>query len=100
MHEVVDETEDLLGDSEEDHKEMNSGGEIETETYMNYLMAVGGVWVGCFLFLLFSVTQGSVLITIATIGRWAKRPAEEQNDWDIIGLVIGLGGLIVIITLF
>ena len=43
MNKVVDETEYLFGDGEGDHKEMNSGGKIETETYMNYLIAVGGV---------------------------------------------------------
>lgn len=100
MDELVDEKEDVPDNGREDNKEMSNEGKVEKDTYMNYLRAMGGVWVGCFLFLLFSVTQGSVLVTFATVGRWAKRPVEEQDDWDIIGTVIGLGCLVVALALF
>jgi ATP-binding cassette subfamily C (CFTR/MRP) protein 4 len=83
-----------IGD--DDNKEMNSQGLVRTETYLNYLRAMGGVWIGCLLFVLFSMTQTSVLITIASVGRWAERSDSEQSDWDIIGLCIGLGCSVVL----
>lgn len=77
---------------------------------------------------LFSVTQAAVLLTIATVGRWAERPKEEQvgypptfggrggldhmnsissmlffspkNTWDILGLVIGLSSAVVVLAVF
>lgn len=93
------ETTKLLDNGKADHKETNSEGKVEWDTYLNYLRAMGGVWIGVCLFLLFSVTQGSVLFTITTVGRWAEREAEEQNNWDITGLVMGLGGLVVLLSL-
>jgi len=90
----------LLSDGDKDHKEMNQVGNVEWETYANYLRAMGGIWIGGFLLFLFTGTQASVLVTIATVGRWAERPANEQDDWDIVGLVIGLGCLVVVLALF
>jgi len=49
---------------------------------------------------LFSVTQAAVLISIATIGRWAERPTEDQQSWDILGLVLGLSALVVALAIF
>ena len=40
--------------------------------------------------MLFIVTQGCVLATIAAVGTWSDLPAEEQKSWRIIGIVIGL----------
>jgi ATP-binding cassette, subfamily C (CFTR/MRP), member 4 len=85
--------------SEADHKEMNREGSVEWDTYLNYLRAMGGVWIGFFLFILFSATQGSVLYTITTVGRWTERSEEDQDNWDFNGLVIGLGGLVVVLSL-
>ena len=90
----------LFNNGENDHKEMNQEGNVEWDTYANYLRAMGGIWVGGFLFLLFSVTQGSVLVTIAQVGRWSELPVAEQDDWNIVGLVIGLGCLVIVLALF
>jgi ATP-binding cassette subfamily C (CFTR/MRP) protein 4 len=84
----------------EDHREMKQEGKVEMDTYKNYLGAMGGLWIGVFLALLFSITQGSVLVTIAIVGRWAQRPVEDQDDWDMIGLVMGLGCLVIVLALF
>lgn len=70
------------------------------DTYVQYAKAMGGVWVAALLLLLFCITQASVLVTITTIGRWAERPEEEQDDWDILGLVIGLGCLVICLSIF
>lgn len=70
------------------------------DTYIQYAKAMGGVWVASLLLLLFCITQASVLVTIATIGRWAERPEEEQDDWDILGLVIGLGCWVIFLSIF
>ena len=99
---AAEEDPDLLlpSDGDKDHKEMNQEGNVEWETYANYLRAMGGIWIGGFLLFLFTGTQASVLVTIALVGRWAERPANEQDDWDIVGLVIGLGCLVVVLALF
>lgn len=97
---VVDAAVARCGNGKADHKEISNEGSVERDTYANYFRAMGGVWVGGFLLLLFCVTQGSVLFTIATVGRWARRPKEEQNDPNIIAFVMSLGGLVVFLALF
>ena len=44
------------------------------------------------------VTQGSVLACIAVIGRWLEVPAKDQASGDIIGLVTGLVGAIIVLA--
>jgi ATP-binding cassette subfamily C (CFTR/MRP) protein 4 len=91
------------GDSKkagDDNKETKASGIVSIDTYIQYAKAMGGVWVAALLLLLYCITQASVLVTIATIGRWAERPEEEQDDWDILGLVIGLGCLVIFLSVF
>eukprot|EP00980_Cylindrotheca_fusiformis_P029799 scaffold23877_cov230-Cylindrotheca_fusiformis.AAC.1 len=84
----------------EDEKEDSSSGLIRLETFVNYARAMGGLWVAFFLFVLFTITQASVLVTIAMMGRWAERPAPEQREWDILGLVIGLSIAVILLASF
>jgi ATP-binding cassette subfamily C (CFTR/MRP) protein 4 len=86
-------------EASDDTKEMSNQGIVRFETYKNYLKAMGGVRVGVFLLVLFTATQSSVLVTIAYIGQWAKRPNEKQDYWDIMGLVIGLGVVVIMLAL-
>lgn len=74
-----------------DSKEDKAAGVVRFDTYIHYARAMGGVWVAVLMLLLFCITQTSVLVTITTMARWAERPAAEQDSWDILGLVIGLG---------
>jgi hypothetical protein len=71
---------------------------VRFDTYINYLKAMGGVSVGLLLAVLFSVTQASVLFTIASVGRWAEQPPERQSDWEHVGLVVGMAGVVVILA--
>jgi ATP-binding cassette subfamily C (CFTR/MRP) protein 4 len=89
-----------VGNAGEENKEVNTKGVVRNDTYVHYVKAMGGIWVGVLLFVLFSATQASVLITITTIGRWSKRPPDEQDDWDIVGLVLGLGGTVCVLGTF
>ena len=74
-----------------EHKEMSNTGIVKKETFISYLRAMpGGLWTGFFMLMLFIVTQGCVLATIAAVGTWSDLPAEEQKSWRIIGIVIGL----------
>lgn len=82
----------------EEQKEMSKQGIVQVDTYIKYLQAMGGVYIGLFLAVLFSVTQASVLLTIASVGRWAEQPAENQKDWDNVGLVVGMAGVVVILA--
>ena len=81
-------------------QEVKQSGIVQLETYLQYIRAMGGLWVGVLFMVLFSVTQAAVLVTIATVGRWAERPAEEQKSWDILGLVIGLSATVVFLAIF
>ena len=65
-------------DKEAEGQEMNQKGIVKLDTYLNYLRAMGGLWIGVFLAVIFSCTQAAVLVTIATVGRWAERPFDEQ----------------------
>jgi len=108
-------------------KETKAKGIVKSQTYLRYVQAMGGLWVGAFLLLLFSATQSSVLLTIAYMAKWSQRPPADQvslttwlpdnecfafahppnqclylfqNSWDIVGLIIGLAGLVVFLAVF
>jgi ATP-binding cassette subfamily C (CFTR/MRP) protein 4 len=82
----------------DDSKEDLITGDVRFETFINYTRAMGGLWVAGALFILFTITQVSVLVTVAFMGRWAERPAVEQNSWDILGLVIGLSMAVIVLA--
>jgi ABC-type multidrug transport system fused ATPase/permease subunit len=84
----------------DDSKEDQITGVVRLETFINYARAMGGLWVAGALFVLFTITQASVLVTIAFMGRWAERPAAEQNSWDILGLVIGMTVVVIVLASF
>jgi ABC-type multidrug transport system fused ATPase/permease subunit len=84
----------------DDSKEDLITGDVRFETFINYTRAMGGLWVAGALFILFTITQVSVLVTVAFMGRWAERPAAEQNSWDILGLVIGLTMVVIVLASF
>lgn len=86
-------------DGSDDNKEIGKKGFVSNDTYKMYLEALGGVYVGLFLLLLYCVTQGSVLFTMAIVGRWARQPAEEQDDWNFTVLIIGLGCTVLALAL-
>jgi len=75
---------------DQDGKEMNVSGLVRVATFRKYVSAMGGLWVGVFLFVVFTATQMAVLATGAFMGRWAERTPEDQRSWDILGLVIAL----------
>lgn len=81
-------------------KEENVTGDIRFETFVNYANAMGGLWVAVFLFILFTATQASVLVTVAFMGRWAERPVSEQKSWDILGIVIGMSLVVIFLASF
>jgi ATP-binding cassette subfamily C (CFTR/MRP) protein 4 len=84
----------------DDTKEDKVAGVVRMETYKKYAEAMGGIWVAFFLLILFTVTQATALIAVATMGRWAERPPSQQNDKDIILTVVLLGTGVVILACF
>ena len=48
--------------------------------------------------MLFTLTQGSVLACIAAIGRWSEVPPDDQMSANIIGVVTGLVGVVIILA--
>jgi ATP-binding cassette subfamily C (CFTR/MRP) protein 4 len=86
--------------ADKENKEMNIQGFVSSGTFLNYLRAMGGVYIGYCLFVIYSVTQAGVLLTFTTVGRWADRPHSEQDNWDIYGVIFGLGGFVVVFAFF
>jgi ATP-binding cassette subfamily C (CFTR/MRP) protein 4 len=93
-------TNDNVNEAIDDSKEDKVNGVVQWSTYMKYIDAMGGVWVAMGILFVFCATQGTVLWTVTTMGRWAERPPSEQNSWDIIGLVLGQGILLLILAIF
>lgn len=74
-----------------EHKEMSNTGIVKKETFSSYLRAMpGGMWTGFFMLILFVITQGCVLATIAFVGKWSNLPEQEQTSRSILSIVIGL----------
>ncbi|GKY92774.1 hypothetical protein MPSEU_000247200 [Mayamaea pseudoterrestris] len=80
---------------DDDNREIAQQGLVQSDTYLKYIKAMGGLWVGAALFVLFCVTQASVLVTMTYVGKWARRPSSEQDNWDIVGFIIGMGCLVI-----
>lgn len=81
--------------AEEDNQEMNVQGLVRFETFVKYSKAMGGCYWGVIGLALFAITQASSLITIALMGRWSERNPADQDSWDILSLVTGMGVLVV-----
>jgi ATP-binding cassette, subfamily C (CFTR/MRP), member 4 len=98
---VEDANEDAMGAGiDTSHKEDSASGMVRFETYRNYFRAMGGTWIAVALLFLYAATQTSVLYAVAKVGRWAELPVVDQDSWSIIGLVIGVGCLVVALTLY
>ena len=101
---IDDSVEDVLVDDkkkldeDDDQKEQSLQGLVRLETYLNYMRAMGGLWVGFALLVLFCVTQASVLVTIAFVGKWAERPLVQQKEWNIVGPIIGLSVSVILFS--
>lgn len=63
------------GDSQ---KESKAAGIVKLSTWATYAKSMGGVYVGFFLAALYILAQGSVLVSIAVVGKWAEKPKNEQ----------------------
>jgi ATP-binding cassette subfamily C (CFTR/MRP) protein 4 len=58
--------------------ESKGAGAVKLSTWATYAKSMGGVYVGFFLAFLYVLAQGSVLVSIAVVGRWAGKPKNEQ----------------------
>lgn len=81
-------------------KEGKNAGVIELETYKNYINAMGGWRTATMLLLTFCITQGVALWTIITMGEWAELPKNEQQSWDMLGLIIGQVVMAIVLSTF
>ena len=75
LSEAASDTERDLKTSEntDNHKELRVVGEVKRATYLNYARAMpGGIVSGIFMMILFTATQGAVLVCIAALGRWSE----------------------------
>jgi ATP-binding cassette subfamily C (CFTR/MRP) protein 4 len=64
-------------------KESKAAGVVKLSTWAAYAKSMGGVYVGFFLAALYILAQGSVLVSIAQVGRWAEKPKNEQVSHSI-----------------
>mmetsp|Transcript_3038 Transcript_3038/g.8791 ORF Transcript_3038/g.8791 Transcript_3038/m.8791 type:complete len:1373 (-) Transcript_3038:1207-5325(-) len=85
--------------SDDETGETKMQGVVKFTTYKKYSEAMGGIAVGIFLIVLFSITQASVAGTIAALGLWSEKPANEQTSRQILGIVIGLGLCVVTLAI-
>ncbi|KAL7564370.1 hypothetical protein ACA910_001519 [Epithemia clementina (nom. ined.)] len=79
--------------------ERNNQGFVEVETYAEYIKSLGGVCVLVFLVVLYTCTQGSVLVATAAMARWAERDVKDQQEADIVAIVIGMSALVVFLSI-
>jgi ATP-binding cassette subfamily C (CFTR/MRP) protein 4 len=79
-------------------KESRQTGVIKLRTWKNYAKAMGSLWIGLLLFVLFVVTQVSALVVIVYMGKWAEQPLEQQRSSHWNGLVFGLLGALMLLS--
>ena len=77
--------------------EMSNSGSVKLQTFINYMKAMpGGILSGILLGLVFLLTQGSVVATIAITGRWSLLPDQLSS---IMYVVVGLVLTVIILAL-
>ncbi len=86
--------------SDTDHAEKRDTGIISLDTWLSYGKSLGGVVVCLFLFLIFAVTQGLLLLIIVLLGRWAEAPPDEQNSTFWVVMISSLTVSLVILSVF
>lgn len=75
--------------NDEDHKETGNVGVVKMGTFISYCRALpGGILSGFFMLLIFTLTQGAAVASVAVAGRWSVLP--DQTSGDIIGAIVGL----------
>eukprot|EP00538_Stauroneis_constricta_P012629 CAMPEP_0119552576 /NCGR_PEP_ID=MMETSP1352-20130426/5521_1 /TAXON_ID=265584 /ORGANISM="Stauroneis constricta, Strain CCMP1120" /LENGTH=1426 /DNA_ID=CAMNT_0007598827 /DNA_START=60 /DNA_END=4340 /DNA_ORIENTATION=+ len=83
-----------------EQKENRASGFVKFETFTSYFKAMGGTWICVFMLVIFVFTQGSVLLSIAMMGRWAERDPSEQDDWAVVAPIIGLVSMVAVLSIF
>ena len=61
-----------------DQNETSNTGVVKMSTWIEYVSAIGGIWIGISILVLFAMSQTSLLLTIIEIGKWAEQSPEEQ----------------------
>merc|ERR1712176_789865 len=74
---------------ENDQEEVKMIGIVNKTTFFNYAKLMGSVWIAVVLLCLFAISQATVLVCIAAIGRWSETEDQESNP--IQYFVFGLG---------
>jgi len=92
--------EKLIINAEKDYDEDKVSGQVKIDTYKDFARAMGGLWIAFLCLILFTMTQVSLLVTIATMGRWSERPIEKQTSWGIVASVISLVLVVVVLAVF
>lgn len=85
---------------EDSCKEMNQVGNVQWATFFNYMRAMPGGLCSCtIIMILFAITQGSVLASVAATGKWSELPADEQtSNTTILWAVGGLVGCVIVLA--
>ena len=96
--EDVTRTTDALNEDANDQEEIKAQGVVKMDTFIKYGKAMGGPLVAIFLIVLFSVTQATVLATVAAFGKWSEKPADEQTSRRILSIVVGLGVVVIVLA--
>jgi len=82
-------------DPSDEDDELNVKGLLKIDTYVNYVKAMGGMWVAGVLFVIFSVTQAIVFVYLDLLGNWSELPPDQQRqDWSVVGPMLGLAVLL------
>ena len=77
--------------AQDENKESSQSGIVKRDTFVRYLKSMPFGMLACmFLLTLSIVTQASVLVTIAAVGKWSSLPAEKQSGSVYIPIVAGL----------
>lgn len=64
--------------SKDEQDEKKAKGVVSKATFMQYARSMGGWGMTSFIILLFALSQGASLASLAFLGRWSERPLEEQ----------------------
>jgi len=84
----------------DNQEETKFNGVVSRATFFRYGRAMGGIGICICLLVLFAITQALMLGNVVAIGRWSELEAEQQKSRTIILVVVGLGGAVILSSLF
>jgi ATP-binding cassette, subfamily C (CFTR/MRP), member 4 len=84
----------------ESQEEKRETGIVKRETWASYARSFGGYPVCLAFFIVFAMTQATLLVTLVLLGKWGELPSDEQHSTKWFAMIGGTTVLLILFSVF